>query len=230
MREKLRITLLMFLGVMFISAITAAQVNTQNRTLVINGKAGEAVIVQINGRSYVELEALVSIADGSLSFQSNRIILTLPSSQMSAPATPSPAQADGSGLSRDFMTAGIEAISQMREWASPLANAIQNGYPVTESWANDYRDRAAHSLSLASIAASSDGDRRGLQLLTYEFEAVRKWSDKLVEARKSMNAAKYAMSASALRDEPLSQKIVTCGRFLASMLASGSFQDDPSCH
>ena len=60
--------------------------------------------------------------------------------------------------------------------------------------------------------------------------AVRQWSDKLVEARKSMNTGQYAMSASALRDDPLSQKIVACGRFLAPMLASGTIQDDPSCH
>jgi len=45
-----------------------------------------------------------------------------------------------------------------------------------------------------------------------------------------MNAAQYAMSPSALRDDPLSQKIVACGWFLAPMLASGNIQDDPSCH
>ena len=45
-----------------------------------------------------------------------------------------------------------------------------------------------------------------------------------------MGAAQYAISTSALRDDPLSQKIVTCGRFLAQMLASGSFQDDSTCH
>ena len=80
------------------------------------------------------------------------------------------------------------------------------------------------------MAATTDADRHALQLLTNEFDAVRQWSDKLVEARKSMNTGQYAMSASALRDDPLSQKIVACGRFLAPMLASGNIQDDPSCH
>ena len=127
------------------------------------------------------------------------------------------------------MTAAIEQMAQMREWASTLANAIQNGYPVADNWVNDYREQAAHSLRLATVAASTEADRKGLQLLNNEFEAVRKWSNKLVEARKSMDTAKYAMSANALQDEPLSQKIITCGRFLASMLASGNFQDDPSC-
>lgn len=83
---------------------------------------------------------------------------------------------------------------------------------------------------MASIAATTEADRQALQLLTNEFESVKQWSNKLVEARNSMDTAKYAMSSNALQNDPLSQKIVTCGRFLATMLASGQFQDDPSCH
>ena len=49
-------------------------------------------------------------------------------------------------------------------------------------------------------------------------------------AKRSMDTAKYALSPGALRNEPLSQKIVSRGRFLASMLGSNTFQDDPSCH
>jgi hypothetical protein len=231
MGDKPQITLLILLGILFMSGTGWAQINTQSRTLVINGKAGDAAIVRVNGRTYVELEALVSIGDGSLSFQNDQIILTLPSSTMNASGMPpQPAHGDDSAFSRDFMTAAIEAISLMREWASPLANALQNGYPVTESWANGYRERAAQGVRLASVATSTAADKSGMKLLTNEFEAVREWSAKLVEARKSMNAAKYAMSPTALLDEPLSQKIVACAHFLAPMLASGTFQDDSSCH
>jgi hypothetical protein len=83
---------------------------------------------------------------------------------------------------------------------------------------------------MASAAISSDGDRNAFQLLNTEFDAVQEWSNKLLEAHKSMNAGKYAVSDNALQNEPLSQRIVTCGRFLGQMLASGTFQDDPSCH
>jgi hypothetical protein len=122
------------------------------------------------------------------------------------------------------MRAGIEAIALMREWARPLAYAIQNGYPVTEHWVAGYREQAAHGLRLASVAATADADRSAFQLLNNEFEAVREWSNKLVEAHKTMNAGQYSVSANALRDDPLSQKIVACGRFLAPMLASGNIQ------
>lgn len=118
----------------------------------------------------------------------------------------------------------------MREWASTLAYAIQNGYPITEVWAAQSREQAAHDLSLAAAAASNESDRNALQLLTNEFEAVREWSNKLVQERKAMDTAKYAISDNALREDPTSQKIITCGHFLATMLGSGSFKDDPSCH
>ena len=111
-----------------------------------------------------------------------------------------------------------------------MAYAIQNNYQITEDWASGYREQAASNLRLASSAASTDGDHSALRLLTTEFESVRTWSDQLVAAKRSMDTAKYALSPGALRNEPLSQKIVSCGRFLASMLGSSTFQDDPSCH
>jgi hypothetical protein len=231
MRENLWGKSLLLLVLVFVPGIALAQVEPLNRTLVINGQEGQAAVVEINGRSYVDLEALARITNGSLHFESNRILLTLSISAVSAPTSvPPPSPVNDSSFSRDFMRAGIEAIAGMREWASTLAYAIQNGYQVTDSWVATYQEQASRNVKLASIAASSEVDRNAFQLLNNEFEAVRQWSNKLVEARKSMDTAKYVVSANALRDDPLSQKIVTCGRFLSSMLASSSFQDDPSCH
>jgi hypothetical protein len=231
MRDNLRSALLALLVLIFVSGITWAQAARQTRTLVINGQSGKAEVVEINGRAYVDLEALAQIANGSLHFKAKRVVLTLPMPNVNPSETaPLPSPVDDSGLSRDFMRAGIEEFATIREWASTLAYAIQNGYHVTENWAADYREQAAHDLRLASAAAATDGDRKAFQLLTNEFEAVRGWSDRLVQERKSMDTAKYALSPNALRDDPLSQKIVSCGRFLATMLGSASFKDDPSCH
>jgi hypothetical protein len=214
-----------------LSETISAQVKPRSQTLVINGQSGQAAVVEMNGREYVDLQTLARIANGSLSFEGNRIVLTFPAAPEATQAVvPAADPVVTSGFTREFMKAAITAMAQMREWASPLAYAIQNGYPVTEEWVAGYREQAANALGLASAATSSDDDRKALQLLTNEFEAVREWSNKLVEARKSMNTAKYAMSDSALRNDPLSQKIVTCAHFLAPMLGSGSFQDDPSCH
>ena len=220
MRKHLWSISLMCLALDSISGATFAQVNHQSRTMVINGQAGQVEIVKIDGRSYVDLDALARITNGSLRSKGSSIILDLPISSASSPAVDPPSSTvNDSGLSREFMKAGIEAIAGMREWASTLAYATQNGYNVTESWVATYREQASHNVSLASVAVATEADRNALQLLNNEFEAVREWSNKLVEARKSMNAAKYALSANALRDEPLSQKIIACGRFLEAQPA-----------
>ena len=232
MRSKRSVSLLVLLMLLLCGAILA-QVKQESRTLVVNGKAGEAGVVQINSRTYVDLENLARIANGSLGFDKNQITLTLPGGyEASAPAAaPAPEQPVAHvGLSRNFMMAGIETLAQMREWASTMAYAIQNGYGVTESWAADYREKAANTLRQTSASVSTDADRNAMQLLANEFEAVREWSNKLVEAKKSMDTAKYSTSPNALRDEPLSQKIISCGRFLGTMLGSAEFKDDPSCH
>jgi hypothetical protein len=235
MRNAVRSVLLAFL-IIPLCGVTLAQLKQESKTVVVNGQSGEAAVVNINGRTYVDLENLARIGNGSLGFSGNRITLTLPgsasgSSSGNAPAaTPDADHPKPSGLSRNFVMAGIETISQMREWASTLAYAIQNNYGVTEAWASGYREQAASSLRLASNAASTDADRNAFQLLSNEFDGVTEWSNRLVAAKKSMDTAKYSMSPDALRNEPLSQKLISCGHFLGSMLGSGEFKDDPSCH
>ena len=118
----------------------------------------------------------------------------------------------------------------MREWASTLANAVQNGYPITDSWVAGYRVQAESGLAIASAAVSTDADRNAFGLLRTELENVQTWSNRLLDARKSMGAANYALSPNTLRNEPLSQKIVSCAHFMGQMFANGSFQDDASCH
>jgi len=207
------------------------QVAIQNKSVIVNGRPGKVSVLVQSGRTFVDLQELAGVSSGTLTVQGGQLIVELPGANESASsASASSDQADGGGLSRDFMKAGIEEINLLREWASPLANAIQNGYPIAENWVATYRGNATNGLHLASAAVSTNADRDAFQLLSNEYEAVREWSDRLVDAWKSMNAAKYSTSDTALRDDPLSQKIVTCGHFLASMLASGSFQDDGSCH
>jgi hypothetical protein len=229
MFNQVRLILLMVLALVVVSGKVSGQGKEQSRTLVVNGQAGQAAIFEMYSRTYVDLEALARIANGAVEFQGNRIAVTIPAGEANTAAAMAD-QPGASGFSKEFMKAGIEEIARMREWGSPLAYAIQNGYPITEQWVAGYRDQASHGLRLATVAASTDADRQALQLLTNEFEGVKEWSNKLVEARNSMDTAKYAMSSGALQNDPLSQKLVTCGRFLATMLASGQFQDDPSCH
>jgi len=212
-----------------LSQFVTTQTGVQFRTVTVNEQSGKIGLLQMDDKAYIDLNRLVQIAHGSIDYRGNQIVLTLPSG--GAPAAMAEAEEPkDSALTHGFMKAGIEAISLMREWASNLANDIQNGYPVSENWVSGYRTRAESGLAAASAATSSDADRNGYNLLKREFEAVQEWSNKLLQARKSMDAAKYAVSDTALQNDPLSQRIIACGRFVGQMLASGTFQADPVCH
>ena len=212
-------------ALLVLAGLVLSQATSQSATLVVNGQAGQAPVIQIKGRSYVDVESLARIANGSLSFKGNQITLTLPGSPASAPASQA-SQPPASGFSKEFMRAGIEEMSIIREWRSALVSAVQNGYPVTEEWMSGFRGQAATSLRLAQVAASTDSDQSAFQLLSNEFDNMQKLSNKLLAARKDMNY----MSADALKNDPLNQQILTCARSLAAMASSGQFQDDGSCH
>jgi hypothetical protein len=204
----------------------------QSKSIVINGRSAKNGVIMTEGKTYVDVDTLARLTNGSVSYQGNNVVLNLPElARHSVAADPIPNQQQNTtALSREFMKAGIEEINLLREWASPVANAIQNGYPIAENWVTAYKGNAANGLHLASANVSTSADRDAYELLANEFEAVSQWSASLLEARKSMNAAQYAASPDALKADPLSQKITTCGHFLSSMLASGSYQDDGSCH
>ncbi|MGA2369551.1 MAG: hypothetical protein ACLPPV_11460 [Candidatus Korobacteraceae bacterium] len=220
MHKRILLVLLCFGFGAAVPAFTQAQ---QNGTLVVSGQPGQTQVLQINGRSYVDIEALARLINGSLSFKGNQVTLTLPGA---ADSTPPPASQPTSAFSKDFLRAGIEEMSVIREWRSALINAVQNGYPVTDAFVAAYRNQASTSLRLASVAASTDSDHNAFQLLSNEFDNMQKLSNKVLAARKDMNY----ISADALKDDPLNQQILSCARSLAAMASSGQFQDDGSCH
>jgi hypothetical protein len=221
--------------ILVVPLLALCQAAQQNRILVVNGQLGQVTVVQMNGRSYVDLETLARVANGSLTFTGNQITLTLPSSP-NAPSAPaastsaSSASASASapanpGFSKGFLKAGIEAMSLVREWHSALANAIQNGFPLAESWLSQYRIQAQAGLRLAAVAASTDSDQSAAQLLNNEFENMKTLSSNYVAARQSLDY----IAPDALANDALNQKIVNCGHSLAAMAASGQFVDDGSC-
>ena len=226
MRQK-RFSAGLLLALMASPGLVLAQAGQQNPALLVSAQPGQAPVVQINGRSYVDVEALARLINGSLSFHGNQITLTLPAPSSSTPPAPDPAsQPDNPGFSKEFMKAGIEEMSVIREWRSALVNAVQNGYPVTDAFVAGYQGQAATNLRLASVAISTDSDQSAFQLLSNEFDNMQKLSNKILKARKNLNY----IATDALKGDPLDQKILSCARSLASMAASGQFVDDGSCN
>jgi hypothetical protein len=216
----------LILAALFATSILVLSQNTPtNRTLIVSGQTGQASVIQKDGRSYVDIEELARLTNGSLGFKGSQITLTLPAASSVAPSTPEAVQSAAPTFSKDFMKAGIEAMAVVREWRSALVSAVQNGYPVTEESVAAYRADAITNLRLVSVAVSTDADRNALPLLNSELGNTRKLSDKIVAAHKDMRN----ISPDALKNDPLNQQILSCARSLSSMAASGLFQDDGTC-
>jgi hypothetical protein len=214
------------LALLTLTTLVVAQAAQQNVRLFVHGSPGEMAVLQMNNRSYVDVEALARFIGGSVAFKGNEITLTLPSSSPSASAETDSARPASPAFSKEFMKAGIEEMSVIREWRSALINAVQNGYPVTDVFVASYQGQASTSLRLASVAISTDSDGKAFQLLSKEFDNMQKLSNKILSARKNMNY----IPPDALKNDPLDQRILSCARSLASMAASEQFLDDGSCN
>src|SRR5262249_45712662 len=110
--------------------LMSAQSAPQSQVLVVNGLAGKTGVLLLNGRSYVDVEALAQIADGTVTIKDNQITLTVPP----APPADGSAQQNNPGFSKGFLSAAIEATAAVREWRTGIATAVQNSISVTDSW------------------------------------------------------------------------------------------------
>ena len=200
--------------------IGMSQSQSQSVTLKVNGSSGEARAILINGKSYVDIESLARITSGTLSFHGNQIVLTLPTSSAGAtlPAKPE--------FSKEFLRAGIEEMSVIREWRIAIVNAVQNNQPVSDDWVSGYRRTAESKLSLVSVAVNTDTDRKALPLLQTEFNNMKTLSDKYLALH---NSASYTPPDS-FDNDSLDQRVLSCSRAMAAMAASGQFEENSACY
>lgn len=217
-------------------AFAVSLIAADRHTLIINGQSTEVPVIFVSGHPYVDLEGLAQFLNGSLSSSGAVVALSLPdvsakassATATSAAPAPAPIQATPSnpGFSREFLNAGIEQMSTLREWHTALQTAIQSGIPLSEGLLQPYRAQAATNLRLASVAAKTTADRDAYQLLNNVYLNMGKLSDKYVNMRASMTY----IEPNALQNDELNQRIMSCGHFLGAMAASGQFSDDGSCH
>src|SRR5678815_569675 len=84
----------------------------QRNSFIITGQHGSAKVIQVDGRNYVEVEGLARLTNGSIDFTGSQIVMSLPGTDADA----HPAAA----FSKEFVTAGIEAMTVIREWRASL--------------------------------------------------------------------------------------------------------------
>jgi len=205
--------------------------------LVVTGYDGQAPVIQHNGHAYVEIEGLARITESSLGFHGSRIVLTLPTHAVSSisitpssppAAAPSPAPTkEEKGYSREFLRAGIEEMTVIREWRSAIENAIRTNNPVDQSWIAGYRSNAQSRMAMATASATTDSDRQGVSLLEGALGMVQQLSDRFLSLRSNLTY----VSPDTLDNDPLDQKILACAQGMAAQaIPGGQFQDVNACH
>jgi hypothetical protein len=248
-----------FLALGFVLALAgvlfAQSAPNKNKILIVNGKSAGPVIRKIDGRSYVDIETLAEVTNGVVTIERHRIVLTIPASDSGATASAAPdsappadaapvtaAAADVSaapartgpaqppqGLSRDFASAGIAALAEMREMQGAIRAMITYGLAVSDTWTRNGQGRVMTGLQQAQVAATTEDDQLALHLLQNEADKLESWADSVFAARQVLNGAK-TLDPNALQNDPALAKIRSCGQFLSAMLVSGAFADDDSCH
>jgi len=228
---KVALLLAIFAAALFLRA-------AERHTLIINGQSTEVPVIFVSRHPFVGLEALANALKGSISSSGDVVALSLPAgspvNQASSPtialaapipATTQPASSDP-GFSREFLNAGIEQMSTLREWHTALQTAIETGIPLSQRLLQPFRAQATTNLRLASVATTTTADRNAYQLLNNVYLNMGKLSDKYVGMRANLTY----IPPDALRNDELNQRILSCGHFLGAMAASGQFSDDGSCH
>jgi hypothetical protein len=238
-----------------------------NKTLVVNGKTVEAAVRQIDGHSYVDVETIAQLTDGTFIVDPHQVVLNIPVAKSStaaaatpatkstataatvvesappavsasapvaavAPATVAPATvapAEPPGISRGFAVQAIAALADMREWRGATSAMITHGLALGDAWAESYHQRVQEGLHQAQLAALTDSDRSALQLLQSEADNLTAWWNGVLTARQDLNGA-TTIDPNALQNDTALAKIRSCSQFLNSMLVSGTFTDNASCH
>jgi hypothetical protein len=231
MRKKLRSVWVMVTVSMVVMGFEMLQAAQQGQVLVLSGYQGTVPVMQMNGKNYVSVEALARVTNGSMSFNGNQIVLTLPGGAGGGGAanTPSgaaaPVASQGSVFSKDFLAAAIEEMSTLREWHSALASAIENGFPITKELLQPYQMQASTNLRLAQAATSTPSDQNAAQLISNAYQKMKQLSEKYLAKRANLDY----VSPNALKNDDLNQSLIACGKSLGAMAASGQFVDDGTC-
>jgi hypothetical protein len=224
--SKFRTLTALALGLILAGTVSAQSVSGR-KTLVVNGRSAEGAVTQIDGRSCMDVETFARVTNATVSFESGRVILTLPAA--GAAAKPERVQ---QGFSKDFAKAGIAQVAAMQEWKGAIASAIRFGIAAgtwLAPWLQEFRSRAEGSLNQTAVAAKSESEQKALQLLKNEFASLAEWDSNTQAAIRSLNA-EQALDPAAAQNDPLRTKISECSTSLSAMLVAGEFTDSPSCH
>jgi hypothetical protein len=192
--------------------------------LKVAGHAGNVPVTHIDGKEYVEVGALARHLNGALSVANDQLTLT-PSSGECANAAKGAGPEGNTGFSSEFLRAGIEAMSTIREWHSALSTAIANQYPITKGGLMPLEAQAMKNVRLAQAAGTTEADHSAIGSIRSVYDKMKALNDKYLAKRSNLTY----IAPDSLKNDSLDQSIVACGKSLGAMAASGHFGDDRAC-
>jgi hypothetical protein len=224
----------LLLGFVLSAAGALIAQSTTDKVLVINGKSVGPIMRQIDGHSYVDVETLARVTNGVVTVEPTRIVLTIPGTEPvvvanAATAQTPPPPSGQPGLSRDFARAAIAELEEMRELRGAVTAMITYGLAASSAQAQDLHSQVEAGLGQATVAVSTDADRNAIQLLRGEYDKLTTWANGVFTDRQALNGAQTVDSNALQKDAALTD-IKNCGQFLNSMIVSGVFTDNSSCH
>ena len=202
--------------------------STSDKVLIVNGRTAGTPVRLINGRSYIDLEALAQVTNAVFTVEAHRVVLTIPPSDAGSVAANDSGQSSPK-LSRDFSSAALSALANLREWRVAVRAMILYGLAVSDTWVQAYHNQSLDAIRQAGVAASTEADKNALGLLRREADMMTSWASQVDAARQELNGAR-TVDPNTLQNDPALAKIQSCNQFLYSMVLGGTYNDDPSCH
>jgi hypothetical protein len=158
---------LIWLGFVLALAGTLFAQSTSDKVLVVNGKTVESGVVQIGGRSYVDVETLAQITNGTFVVDPHRVVLTIPVANAPAPTA---AVATAPATTVTVPTTAAHAAKTAADTATAEVAAPNGAAPVSASAAAAANEAASEepapappkgiSKQFASIAIAALADMR----------------------------------------------------------------------
>src|SRR5260370_5608385 len=134
-----------------------------DKKLVINGKSTDVTILQVDGHSYIDIETVAQITNGSVKFEPNQVALTIPEANVDENSPQ-----DTTRLSKDFASSAISTVAEMKEWKGTLGTLVKFGMAVDDAWAQIYREPPQLSLDQTPLSESTKPEAKTFQLLDHK--------------------------------------------------------------
>jgi hypothetical protein len=160
--------ILIWIGLVLALAGTLFAQSSSDKVLVINGKTVDSGLIQIGGRSYVDVETLAQLTNGSFVVDPHRVVLNIPAGN--AP-TATPAVATAPVAAVTVPATAAPAATTAADPATAEVTAPNGGAPVSASAAAAANEAVAEtaapappakgiSRQFASVAVATLADMR----------------------------------------------------------------------